>query len=85
MQTTLNSDIFMEYSFFVMIVFIITELFLSYWQGKNFYRLNVLIADVSTGVIFALVGVVILAGALIVYNYVETHFHFLHWVINFLF
>ncbi|MBP7281822.1 MAG: sterol desaturase family protein [Leptospiraceae bacterium] len=74
MQTTLNSDIFMEYSFFVMILFIITELILSYWQGKNFYRLNVLIADVSTGVIFALVGVVILAGALVVYNQIETSY-----------
>lgn len=70
----LNSDIFMEYSFFVMILFIITELVLSYLQGRNYYRLNVLIADVSTGVIFALIGVGVLAGALVVYDFVEKNY-----------
>jgi sterol desaturase/sphingolipid hydroxylase (fatty acid hydroxylase superfamily) len=70
----LNSDIFMEYSFFVMVFFILTELLLSFWQGKHFYRLNVLVADVSTGVIFALVGVAVLAGALIVYDQIEKSF-----------
>ena len=68
----LNSDIFMEYSFIIMILCIFSEMILSFIQGKHFYRLNVLVADVSTGVIFALVGVVVLAGALIAYNQIET-------------
>lgn len=70
----MNSDAFMEYAFIIMIALIGIEIFVSYIKGKQYYRLNVLIADVSTGVIFALVGVVILLGALYVYNIVETNY-----------
>lgn len=70
----MNSDAFMEYAFIVMVALIGIEIFVSYMKGKEFYRLNVLIADVSTGVIFALVGVVILIGALYVYDIVEKNY-----------
>ncbi|TGL72341.1 sterol desaturase family protein [Leptospira jelokensis] len=70
----MNSDAFMEYAFIVMVALIGIEIFVSYMKGKEFYRLNVLIADVSTGVIFALVGVVILLGALYVYDIVQTNY-----------
>ncbi|MDF3820242.1 sterol desaturase family protein [Leptospira sp. 96542] len=66
----MNSDAFMEYAFLVMVALIGIEIFVSYMKGKEYYRLNVLIADVSTGVIFALVGVVILIGALYIYDIV---------------
>lgn len=70
----MNSDAFMEYAFIVMVALIGIEIFVSYMKGKQFYRLNVLIADVSTGVIFALVGVVILLGALYVYDIIEKNY-----------
>ena len=70
----MNSDAFMEYAFIVMVALIGIEIFVSYMKGKQFYRLNVLIADVSTGVIFAIVGVVILLGALYVYDIVEKNY-----------
>lgn len=70
----MNSDAFMEYAFIVMVALIGIEIFVSYIKGKQYYRLNVLIADVSTGVIFALIGVVILLGALYVYDQVERNF-----------
>ncbi|EKJ85168.1 sterol desaturase/sphingolipid hydroxylase (fatty acid hydroxylase superfamily) [Leptospira meyeri] len=70
----MNSDAFMEYAFIVMVALIGIEIFVSYIKGKQYYRLNVLIADVSTGVIFALIGVVILLGALYVYDKIETNF-----------
>ncbi|WP_265359951.1 sterol desaturase family protein [Leptospira levettii] len=57
-----------------MVALIGIEIFVSYMKGKQFYRLNVLIADVSTGVIFALVGVVILLGALYVYDIIEKNY-----------
>ncbi len=70
----MNSDIFMEYAFGAMIALIGVEAFFSYIKGKHFYRLNVFIADVSNGVIFAVAGVAILAGALFLYDLVWTHF-----------
>lgn len=46
----------------------------SYYQNKSYYRINVLVSDVSTGLIFVLVGVGILSAALYLYNIVHTNF-----------
>jgi alkylglycerol monooxygenase len=70
----MNSDIFMEYAFGVMLALIGIEAFFSYLKGKHYYRLNVFLADVSNGVMFAVAGVAILVMALFLYNQVETHF-----------
>ncbi|MDZ4725822.1 MAG: sterol desaturase family protein [Leptospira sp.] len=70
----MNSDIFMEYAFGVMIALIGIEAFFSYLKGKDYYRLNVFLADVSNGVIFAVAGVGILVGALYCYHFLETNF-----------
>ncbi len=70
----MNSDFFMECAFAVMLVLIVWEAVASYVQGKNYYRLNVFLADVSNGVIFGMAGVFILLGALFVYDKIETGF-----------
>ncbi len=64
----------MEYAFGVMIALIGIEAFFSYLKGKDYYRLNVFLADVSNGVIFAVAGVGILVGALYCYHFLETNF-----------
>ncbi len=71
---TQNGDTFMQYAFGAMIALIGIEAFISYIKNKHYYRLNALIADVSTGIIFAVAGVGILVGALFVYDFVETNF-----------
>ncbi|MCB1193384.1 MAG: sterol desaturase family protein [Leptospiraceae bacterium] len=64
----------MEYMFPIMLFLIATEFLFSYYQKRSFYRVNILISDTSTGIIFAIAGVAILAGALYVYSIVETNF-----------
>ncbi|TGL63828.1 fatty acid hydroxylase family protein [Leptospira ognonensis] len=71
---TQNGDTFMQYAFGAMIALIGIEAFFSYIKNKHYYRLNALIADVSTGIIFAVAGVGILVGALYLYDLVERHF-----------
>lgn len=73
-QTEFNSDGFMQIAFGAMILLIVFEIVASSIQKRNYYRWNVLIADVSTGVIFAIVGVLILAGFLVGYNHLEENF-----------
>lgn len=71
---SMNSDIFMEYAFAAMLILIGVEAFFSFWKDRGYYRVNVLIADVSNGVIFALAGIGILVGALFCYNWLESNF-----------
>ena len=61
----------MELIFLVLVGFIFIEILFDVLLKRHYYRLNVLIADVSTGVIFAIVGVFILFGALYVYSAIE--------------
>jgi alkylglycerol monooxygenase len=71
---TATSDLFMEYAFGAMLILIGVEAFVSYWKKKDYYHINVLIADVSNGIIFALAGIGILVGALFVYDLIEKNF-----------
>ncbi|MCB1174808.1 MAG: sterol desaturase family protein [Leptospiraceae bacterium] len=64
----------MEYAFPVMLVLIVTEILFSWLMKRPYYRANAVIADVSTGIIFAMVGVANLALALLAYAWIETNF-----------
>lgn len=69
----MNSDVFMEYAFGVMLALIGIEAFVSYIKKKHYYRLNVFLADVSNGVLFAVAGVGIVVVALYFYDLVESN------------
>lgn len=64
----------LEYAFPIILFFVIIEMLFSYFGKRNYYHTSTLIGDVSTGIIFAIVGVGILAGALWIYAAIEKSF-----------
>ena len=58
----------------IFLALIALEVFLSHRRGKKFYRLHDSIVDLSTALIFSFSGLFIAAGALYLYNLIETNF-----------
>ncbi|MCB1321622.1 MAG: sterol desaturase family protein [Leptospiraceae bacterium] len=50
------------------LVLILIEIVLGYVRGRRYYRLNDSIADLSTGLIFSIVGVGVVLAAIVVYD-----------------
>lgn len=64
----------MEIAFPIIVGLIFLEMILGWIQHRPYYRVNDTVAGISTGIMFMLVGVPTLFGALIVYDWIETNF-----------
>ncbi|MCB1303210.1 MAG: sterol desaturase family protein [Leptospiraceae bacterium] len=67
-------DNMMELAFPIIVGMIFLEIILGWIQHRHYYRVNDTVAGVSTGIMFMLVGVPTLFGALVVYNWIERNF-----------
>ncbi|MEM7180408.1 MAG: sterol desaturase family protein [Spirochaetota bacterium] len=63
----------MEYAFPFILVLVLAEMLFAFLGKKQYYHVNTFIGDISNGVLFGLAGIVILAGALSVYAFIETN------------
>ena len=61
----------MEIAFPIIVGLIFLEVILGWIQHRPYYRVNDTVAGISTGIMFMLVGVPTLFGALIVYDWIE--------------
>jgi alkylglycerol monooxygenase len=64
----------MEIAFPIIVGLILLEILLGWIQHRPYYRLNDTVAGISTGIMFLLVGVPTLFGALIVYDWIERNY-----------